>query len=39
MTGSMQIYDPTAAEQGEAKQVRRALDGLRGKVLGFIDNA
>jgi len=39
MTGSMQIYDPTAPEQGEAKQVRRALDGLRGKVLGFIDNA
>ena len=33
------VYDPTAPCQNEPQQLRRTLDGLTGKVVGFIDNA
>ena len=39
MTGSVLLYDPTAPRLESALQARRPLDGLAGKVVGFIDNA
>ena len=39
MTGSQLIYDPTAPTLNRPRALRRSLDGLRGKVVGFIDNA
>jgi hypothetical protein len=33
------LYDPTAPSEREALQLWRALGGLNGKVVGFIDNA
>jgi hypothetical protein len=35
----MQVYDPTAPSQNAAKNLRRPLGDLNGKVVGFIDNA
>ena len=39
MTATVLLYDPTAARQDDGGQKLRTLDGLRGKVIGFIDNA
>ncbi len=39
MTGSVLLFDPTAPGRESGQQVRRALDGLAGAVVGFIDNA
>lgn len=39
MTASVLLYDPTAPKPEKATHVRRKLDGLSGKVVGFIDNA
>ena len=39
MSASVLLYDPTAARQGAARQAQQTLQGLRGKVVGFIDNA
>jgi hypothetical protein len=39
MTESTLVYDPVAPAHGEVRQTRQALDGLAGKVVGFIDNA
>ena len=39
MTGSVLLFDPTAPRREGGQQVRRALDGLAGAVVGFIDNA
>ena len=39
MTGTVLLYDPTAAPLEDGRQSLRNVDGLRGKVVGFIDNA
>ncbi len=39
MTATVLLFDPTAPRREGAQQVRRALDGLAGAVVGFIDNA
>jgi len=39
MSASVLLYDPTAARQSAARQARQPLQGLHGKVVGFIDNA
>ena len=39
MTGSILVLDPVAPAGKESRQLRRTLDGLAGKVVGFIDNA
>jgi hypothetical protein len=39
MTTGRQVYDPVAPDYSEPQQVRQSLDGLAGKVVGFIDNA
>jgi hypothetical protein len=39
MDGSMRVFDPSAPCHNEPRQLRRALDNLGGKVIGFIDNA
>lgn len=39
MTGTVLLYDPTAARLDDGDQKLCTLDGLRGKVIGFIDNA
>ena len=39
MTGTVLLYDPTAARLDDGGQNLRTLEGLRGKVIGFIDNA
>ena len=39
MTGTILLYDPTAPRRESTPQVRHALAGLDGKVVGFIDNA
>ncbi len=39
MTGSTLVYDPTAPMPDADGPKRRALDGLAGKVVGFIDNS
>lgn len=38
MTIQAMIFEPTASTQNAAQPLRRALDGLEGKVVGFIDN-
>ena len=35
----MQVYDPTAPTAGVAQNMRHPISDLRGKVVGFIDNA
>lgn len=39
MTGTVFLYDPTAPRLEHPEQVRQTLAGLKGKVVGFIDNA
>ena len=39
MSATVLLYDPTAARQAGAAQAPQTLQGLRGKVVGFIDNA
>ena len=39
MTGSILVYDPVAPCLAQPAQPRRALDGLAGKTIGFIDNS
>ena len=39
MEASMRVLDPTAPCHNAPQQLRRALDGLAGKTIGFIDNA
>jgi hypothetical protein len=39
MTGSQLVYDPTAPTLNPPQSLRRSLDDLSGKVVGFIDNA
>ena len=39
MTSRISLFDPTAPDRTEGQQVRRTLDGLEGKVVGFIDNS
>jgi hypothetical protein len=39
MTGSQLVYDPTAPTLNPPQPLRRSLDDLSGKVVGFIDNA
>ena len=39
MSATTRIYDPTAPAGDLPQLARRALDGLRGKTVGFIDNA
>jgi hypothetical protein len=34
----MQVYDPTAPSPTPAKNLRRTVGDLNGKVVGFIDN-
>jgi hypothetical protein len=38
MTTNAIIVDPTASTRNAPRRLRRALDGLEGKVVGFIDN-
>ena len=39
MAGTIFLYDPRPAASESAAQAVQALDGLAGKVVGFIDNA
>ena len=39
MSGAMLVLEPVPSQPGEARLSRRTLDGLAGKVVGFIDNA
>jgi hypothetical protein len=39
MTGNSLILDPTAPGASAPRHGRKALGGLKGKVVGFIDNA
>ena len=39
MGATIQIYDPVAPCLAEPQQSARALEGLSGKVIGFIDNS
>jgi len=39
MAGIAIVFDPTAPNHNEPQQLRQTLDGLAGKVIGFIDNA
>lgn len=39
MTGSQLVYDPTAPTHNRQQHLRRTLDDLEGKIVGFIDNA
>ena len=39
MNDCMLVYDPTAPTSNEPRRSAPALDGLAGKVVGFIDNA
>ncbi len=39
MSSSMLAYEPAAPAGKEPQQLRHTLDGLAGKVVGFIDNA
>ena len=38
MTSPLSILDPTAPAPRSGTQARRSLDGLKDKVVGFIDN-
>ena len=35
----MLAFEPIPPQHGEARQLRKTLDGLAGKVVGFIDNS
>jgi hypothetical protein len=39
MSGNLLVYDPVAPCLTEARESRRTLDNLAGKVIGFIDNS
>lgn len=39
MSGGILVYDPIAPCLTQPRASRRALDGLTGKVIGFIDNS
>lgn len=39
MTRSTFVMDPMASSRSESRQMRQTLEGLHGKVVGFIDNA
>ena len=39
MSESLQVYDPVAPAGKEPRQLRKTLDSLNGKIVGFIDNA
>ena len=39
MSGGILVYEPVPAHRGAVRQLRKTLDGLAGKVVGFIDNA
>lgn len=39
MTANAIIFDPTAPTRNAPRPLRRSLQGLEGKVVGFIDNA
>ena len=39
MTASIFVMNPTAASRNEQAAEPEALDGLQGKVVGFIDNS
>ena len=39
MSTTTRIFDPTAPAGDLPQLARRALDGLKGKTVGFIDNA
>lgn len=39
MTGSILLYNPTAVRAGGAETTQQALSDLKGRVVGFIDNA
>jgi hypothetical protein len=39
MTHPLRVYNPAAAADTNAAPLSRALDNLRGKIVGFIDNA
>ena len=39
MSGTIVICDPTAPGGNEPQQLRRTLASVRGKIVGFIDNA
>ena len=39
MTTSISLFDPTPSDLTKSQQERRVLNGLQGKVVGFIDNA
>jgi hypothetical protein len=39
MTGSVVVCDPTAPGGNEPQHLRRTLDAVKGKTIGFIDNA
>lgn len=38
MTTNAMIFEPTAPTRNVPRQLRRSLEGLDGKVVGFIDN-
>lgn len=38
MTATERVFDPTAPCEIQPRGLHRALDGLAGKVVGFIDN-
>ncbi len=35
----MLVFEPIAPQYGGAQELRKTLDGLAGKVVGFIDNS
>lgn len=39
MNEDLSVYIPVAPTGKEPRHLRKALDGLNGKVIGFIDNA
>lgn len=39
MTGTVTLFDPTAARREEGGRAGRSVGGLAGRVVGFIDNA
>ena len=39
MSSSMLVYEPVAPCLTEARDSRKSLDSLAGKVVGFIDNS
>ena len=39
MTDSLLVYEPVAPCLIQPRQLRQPLDGLAGKVIGFIDNS